>query len=96
MLLMFQMCVEQISMLCCMKLWNACARARFLNSFVLLILSMASSKSFIKMNSQTDTVAAERRFDRNDSLKGSQISDIMSDDNLGPLRNITYASLRIY
>ncbi|ODM95587.1 Nitric oxide synthase [Orchesella cincta] len=54
-------------------------------------LSMASSKSFIKMNSQTDSVAAERRFDRNDSLKGSQISDIMSDDNLGPLRNITFA-----
>ncbi len=43
------------------------------------------------MNSQTDSLAlAERsKFDRNDSLKGSQISDVMSDDNFGPLRNIT-------
>lgn len=51
---------------------------------------MATSKSFIKMNSQTDSLsAADRKFDRNDSLKGSQISDVMSDDNFGPLRNIT-------
>jgi len=54
------------------------------------LVSMASSKSFIKMNSQTDAVALSARLDRNDSLKGSQISDVMSDDNFGPLRNITW------
>ena len=53
---------------------------------------MQSSKSFIKMNSQQDSVtSAERKFDRNDSLRGSQLSDIMSDDTLGPLKNITFA-----
>ena len=51
---------------------------------------MASSKSFIKMNSQTDSVTSlDRKFDRNDSLRGSQLSDIMTDDNLGALKNIT-------
>jgi len=51
---------------------------------------MASSKSFIKMNSQTDAVfSMDRKLDRNDSFKGSQMSDVMSDDNFGPLRNIT-------
>jgi nitric-oxide synthase len=71
--------------------------------------SMASSKSFIKMNSQAESSSgggaaggagtggggggasssSSSRLERGDSLKGS--SDVMSDDNGGPLRNITFA-----
>ncbi|CAG7730913.1 unnamed protein product [Allacma fusca] len=55
-------------------------------------INMATSKSFIKMNSQTDSVSSlDRKLDRNDSLRGSQMSDVMSDDTSGPLRNITFA-----
>ncbi|KAK7869083.1 hypothetical protein R5R35_000802 [Gryllus longicercus] len=55
-------------------------------------ISMASSKSFIKANSQTELAGlqAERRLDRLDSLKGS-VSDIMSEDTFGPLSNVRFA-----
>ncbi|XP_067008227.1 nitric oxide synthase, salivary gland [Anabrus simplex] len=54
--------------------------------------SMASSKSFIKANSQTELAGlqTERKLDRLDSLKGS-VSDVMSEDTFGPLSNVRFA-----
>lgn len=56
-------------------------------------LSMATSKSFIKANSQTELAGqqAERKLDRLDSLRGS-VSDVMAEDTFGPLSNVRYAS----
>lgn len=50
---------------------------------------MASSKSFIKANSQTELAGlqVDRKLDRLDSLRGS-VSDIMSEDTFGPLSNV--------
>jgi nitric-oxide synthase len=48
---------------------------------------MGSSKSFIKANSQAEPSAPERKLDRLDSLRGS-VSDVMSEDNFGPLSNV--------
>ncbi|XP_046390490.1 nitric oxide synthase-like protein isoform X2 [Ischnura elegans] len=66
--------------------------------------SLAASKSFIKMNSQTEQMSAsgaasgggssgggdKKTLDRLDSLRGS-VSDIMSEDNFGPLSNVRFA-----
>ncbi|KAG8222258.1 hypothetical protein J437_LFUL001456 [Ladona fulva] len=59
--------------------------------------SMASSKSFIKMNSQTEVMTSgasgtgeKKTLDRIDSLRGS-VSDVMSEDNFGPLSNVRFA-----
>jgi len=56
-------------------------------------LSMATSKSFIKANSQTELAGqqAERKLDRLDSLRGS-VSDVMAEDTFGPLSNVRYSS----
>jgi hypothetical protein len=56
-------------------------------------LSMATSKSFIKANSQTELAGqqADRKLDRLDSLRGS-VSDVMAEDTFGPLSNVRYAS----
>ncbi|CAG2057144.1 unnamed protein product [Timema podura] len=50
---------------------------------------MASSKSFIKANSQTELACqhTERRLDRLESLRGS-VSDVMAEDTFGPLSNV--------
>ncbi|XP_049776657.1 nitric oxide synthase, salivary gland [Schistocerca cancellata] len=54
--------------------------------------TMASSKSFIKANSQTELAGlqVDRKLDRLDSLRGS-VSDIMSEDTFGPLSNVRFA-----
>nr|CAD7595373.1 unnamed protein product [Timema genevievae] len=54
--------------------------------------SMASSKSFIKANSQTELACqhTERRLDRLESLRGS-VSDVMAEDTFGPLSNVRFA-----
>ncbi|KAJ9597797.1 hypothetical protein L9F63_011405 [Diploptera punctata] len=54
--------------------------------------SMATSKSFIKANSQTELAGqhGDRKLDRLDSLRGS-ISDMMSEDTFGPLSNVRFA-----
>lgn len=54
---------------------------------------MATSKSFIKANSQTELAGqqADRRLDRLDSLRGS-VSDVMAEDTFGPLSNVRYAA----
>jgi hypothetical protein len=54
---------------------------------------MATSKSFIKANSQTELAGqqADRKLDRLDSLRGS-VSDVMAEDTFGPLSNVRYAS----
>ncbi|KAF4518200.1 hypothetical protein B566_EDAN005925 [Ephemera danica] len=52
---------------------------------------MGSSKSFIKANSQADSASVpERKLDRLDSLRGS-VSDVMSEDNFGPLSNVRFS-----
>jgi nitric-oxide synthase, brain len=49
---------------------------------------IGTSKSFIKVNSQVDTHSTEKKtLDRLDSLRGS-VSDVMSEDNFGPLNNV--------
>ncbi|KAF5278426.1 hypothetical protein FQA39_LY05915 [Lamprigera yunnana] len=53
-------------------------------------LSMASSKSFIKVNSQSD-IKTVRKFERLDSLRGSSLSDHLIEDNFGPLSNVRFA-----
>lgn len=50
---------------------------------------MASSKSFIKANSQTD-MSAKRNLDRLDSLRGS-VGDNVAEDTFGPLSNVRFA-----
>lgn len=51
-----------------------------------LNFSMASSKSFIKANSQTD-MGAKKHLDRLDSLRGS-LSDNFAEEIFGPLSNV--------
>ncbi|XP_065334275.1 nitric oxide synthase-like protein isoform X3 [Cloeon dipterum] len=55
-------------------------------------IRMGTSKSFIKANSQVDTekVVEKRPLDRLDSLRGS-VSDVMSEDNFGPLNNVRFS-----
>jgi len=49
---------------------------------------VGTSKSFIKANSQIDKHPNEKKtLDRLDSLRGS-VSDVMSEDNFGPLNNV--------
>nr|CAD7260092.1 unnamed protein product [Timema shepardi] len=57
--------------------------------------SMASSKSFIKANSQTELACqhTERRLDRLESLRGS-VSDVMAEDTFGPLSNVSFGKAR--
>lgn len=48
---------------------------------------MATSKSFIKVNSQSD-IQNIRKLDRLDSLRGGSVSDPLTEDNFGPLSNV--------
>lgn len=51
---------------------------------------MATSKSFIKANSQSEiatTASANKRLDRLDSLRGS-LSEPLIEDTFGPLSNV--------
>ncbi|KAK6625189.1 hypothetical protein RUM43_005480 [Polyplax serrata] len=50
--------------------------------------SLASSKSFIKLNSQAEPT--HPNLDRLDSMKGS-LSDVMAEDTFGPLGNVRFA-----
>lgn len=50
-------------------------------------MSMATSKSFIKANSQTDMTAI-KKLDRLDSLRGSSLSEPLLEDTFGPLSNV--------
>lgn len=50
--------------------------------------SMASSKSFIKANSQSE-FAIHKKLDRLDSLRGSTTETLL-EDNFGPLSNVRY------
>lgn len=49
-------------------------------------MTMATSKSFIKANSQSD-MAAAKKLDRLDSLRGS-LSEPLIEDTFGPLSNV--------
>ncbi|XP_076253398.1 nitric oxide synthase isoform X1 [Rhynchophorus ferrugineus] len=55
--------------------------------------SMASSKSFIKANSQSELGSVKRPLDRLDSLRGgsSSISEPLLEDTFGPLSNVRFA-----
>ncbi|XP_076232753.1 nitric oxide synthase [Calliopsis andreniformis] len=52
-------------------------------------ISLASSKSFIKANSQTE-VSNFKKLDRLDSLRGST-TDSQTEDTFGPLSNVRFA-----
>lgn len=54
--------------------------------------SMATSKSFIKANSQSELGSIHRKLDRLDSLRGgsSSISEPLLEDTFGPLSNVRY------
>lgn len=56
---------------------------------------MASSKSFIKLNSQYEPGGGGRKLDRLDSMRGGSASDFMGEDILGPLNNVRYNLNRI-
>lgn len=49
-------------------------------------MTMATSKSFIKINSQSD-ITAVKKLDRLDSLRGS-VSEPLLEDTFGPLSNV--------
>ncbi|XP_071633462.1 nitric oxide synthase isoform X2 [Temnothorax longispinosus] len=51
--------------------------------------SLATSKSFIKANSQTE-VSGSKKLDRLDSLRGST-TDSQTEDTFGPLSNVRFA-----
>lgn len=51
-----------------------------------IIFSLATSKSFIKANSQTE-VSGLKKLDRLDSLRGST-TDSQTEDTFGPLSNV--------
>ncbi|XP_072398883.1 nitric oxide synthase, salivary gland isoform X3 [Diabrotica undecimpunctata] len=53
-------------------------------------LSMATSKSFIKVNSQTEANAKYNQLDRLNSMKGS-LNEALIDDTFGPLSNVRFA-----
>ncbi|CAH1168649.1 unnamed protein product [Phyllotreta striolata] len=54
-------------------------------------ISMATSKSFIKVNSQSDLPAKSKKLDRLNSLRGSLLSEPLLDDSFGPLSNVRFA-----
>ncbi|XP_060528614.1 nitric oxide synthase isoform X2 [Cylas formicarius] len=56
-------------------------------------LSMATSKSFIKANSQSELGSVKRRLDRLNSLRGgsSSVSEPLLEDTFGPLSNVRFA-----
>ncbi|CAH0554483.1 unnamed protein product [Brassicogethes aeneus] len=54
-----------------------------------LSMTMATSKSFIKANSQSE-IATVKRLDRLDSLRGS-VSEPLLEDTFGPLSNVRFA-----
>ncbi|XP_063930433.1 nitric oxide synthase, salivary gland isoform X2 [Zophobas morio] len=54
-----------------------------------LNMTMASSKSFIKANSQSE-IATAKKLDRLDSLRGS-VSEPLLEDTFGPLSNVRFA-----
>lgn len=49
---------------------------------------MATSKSFIKVNSQSDIPSKSKKLDRLNSLRGSLLSEPLLDDSFGPLSNV--------
>lgn len=51
-----------------------------------IIFSLATSKSFIKANSQTE-VSGSKKLDRLDSLRGST-TESQTEDTFGPLSNV--------
>lgn len=53
---------------------------------------MATSKSFIKANSQSELGSVTRRLNRLDSLRGgsSSVSEPLIEDTFGPLSNVRY------
>ncbi|XP_066248100.1 nitric oxide synthase isoform X2 [Euwallacea similis] len=55
--------------------------------------SMATSKSFIKANSQSELGSVNRRLDRLNSLRGgsSSVSEPLLEDTFGPLSNVRFA-----
>lgn len=55
--------------------------------------SLATSKSFIKANSQTE-VSNSKKLDRLDSLRGST-TDSQTEDTFGPLSNVRYIHVKI-
>ncbi|KAJ8968172.1 hypothetical protein NQ314_002429, partial [Rhamnusium bicolor] len=69
-------------------------------SFYLLLLtlplmtvlhSMATSKSFIKANSQSEISTINKKLDRLNSLRGSVLSEPLIEDTFGPLSNVRFA-----
>nr|CAI5859008.1 unnamed protein product [Callosobruchus analis] len=52
---------------------------------------MASSKSFIKANSQTEISTSSKKLDRLNSLRGSVLSEPLIEDTFGPLSNVRFA-----
>nr|XP_023011652.1 nitric oxide synthase [Leptinotarsa decemlineata] len=54
-------------------------------------LSMASSKSFIKANSQSEIATRNKKLDRLNSLRGSVLSEPLIEDTFGPLSNVRFA-----
>ncbi|XP_044272117.1 nitric oxide synthase isoform X2 [Tribolium madens] len=54
-----------------------------------LSMTMATSKSFIKANSQSE-IATAKKLDRLDSLRGS-VSEPLLEDTFGPLSNVRFA-----
>ncbi|CAH1105276.1 unnamed protein product [Psylliodes chrysocephalus] len=51
-------------------------------------INMATSKSFIKVNSQSDIPSKSKKLDRLNSLRGSLLSEPLLDDSFGPLSNV--------
>ncbi|KAK5644702.1 hypothetical protein RI129_006002 [Pyrocoelia pectoralis] len=51
---------------------------------------LASSKSFIKVNSQSD-IQNLKKMRRFDSLRGSSVTDLLIEDSFGPLSNVRFA-----
>ncbi|XP_018567945.1 nitric oxide synthase, salivary gland isoform X2 [Anoplophora glabripennis] len=54
-------------------------------------LSMATSKSFIKANSQSEISTVSKKLDRLNSLRGSVLSEPLIEDTFGPLSNVRFA-----
>ncbi|KAJ8975785.1 hypothetical protein NQ317_005167, partial [Molorchus minor] len=53
--------------------------------------SMATSKSFIKANSQSEISTVNKKLDRLNSLRGSVLSEPLIEDTFGPLSNVRFA-----
>lgn len=62
--------------------------------FSTLATSMATSKSFIKANSQSEIPQVNKKLDRLNSLRGSVLSEPLIEDTFGPLSNVRYSMLK--